>query len=205
VSAETLIQNPTGSRTERESAVTLLDGSVVQIRPIRPDDAPSLIAFHDGLSEDTVRLRFFAAHPHLQSAEVERFTRVDNHDRVALVGLIDGALVAVGRYERLPETTSAEVAFVVADEYQGRGLGTVLLERLAAAARSCGLDCFVADVLPENHRMLEVFRNAGFPEKVTYDGGLARVTFSIKLCEEFQEAHQRREMNPRFVKGSDLC
>src|SRR3954451_9212196 len=102
MSAEASIHKPSGSRTDWEAAVTLIDGRTAQIRPIRPDDAPSLVAFHEGLSADTVRLRFFAAHPHLQSTEVERFTRVDNHDRVALVGLIGGTLVAVGRYERLP-------------------------------------------------------------------------------------------------------
>ena len=160
---------PIGYRADWEADVALADGSAAHIRPIRPSDAASLVAFHEGLSPDTVRLRFFSPHPHLRTAEVEHFTHVDYRDRVALVAFIDGALVAVGRYERLPGTSSAEVAFVVADRYQGRGLGTVLLERLAAAGRCCQLDRFVAEVLVGNRRMLEVFRDAGFPEEVTFE------------------------------------
>jgi RimJ/RimL family protein N-acetyltransferase len=183
---------PIGYRADWESDVALLDGSTAHIRPIRPSDAESLIAFHEGLSPETVRLRFFSPHPHLQMAEVEHFTQVDYHDRVALVAFSDGALVGVGRYERLPGTSSAEVAFVVADQYQGRGLGTVLLEMLAAAGRSCQLDRFFAEVLAGNHRMLEVFRHTGFPEDVTFDEGVMRVTLSIKLCPQYQLAHERR-------------
>jgi GNAT superfamily N-acetyltransferase len=75
---------------------------------------------------------------------------------------------------------------VVADRYQGQGLGTVLLERLAAAGGCCQFYRFVPDVLVGNHRMLDVFRDAGFPEEVTLDDGVFRVTLSVKLCPRSQ-------------------
>jgi RimJ/RimL family protein N-acetyltransferase len=108
-------------------------------------------------------------------------------------------MVAVGRYERLSGTTSAEVAFVVSDAYQGRGLGTLLLEGLADAGRSCGLDRFVADVLAENHRMLEVFRDAGFLEHHHYDQGVICVDLSIESSDAYREAHARRSLSSRAL------
>ena len=133
----------------------------MHVRPIGPTDAGSLAMFHRALSDETVHLRFFALHPTLSDAELRRFTTVDHSERVALVAELSDVLVGVGRYERLPDTDGAEVAFVVADEHQGRGIGTALLEHLAAAARERGITRFVADTLPENRRMLEVFRAAG--------------------------------------------
>jgi GNAT superfamily N-acetyltransferase len=184
--------SPAGYRNDWEGDCRLADGSVAHLRPIRPDDADALVAFHESLSPETVRLRFFNARPHLAPAEVARFTQVDNHDRVALVALMAGTLVAIGRYDRLPGSSVAEVAFVVADAYQGHGLGTVLLEQLATAARICGLNRFVAETLPHNHRMLEVFRDAGFPESTQYEDGVVKVSFAIDLCDEYLQAHRRR-------------
>jgi GNAT superfamily N-acetyltransferase len=133
------------------------------------------------------------AAPISSPAEIARFTQVNYHDRVALVALIDTTLVAIGCYERLLDTSTAEVAFVVADADPGRGLGTVLLGQLAVAARSCGLDRFVADTLASNRRMLEVFRDAGFPEHSDRDDGLIRVSLSLDPCEHYLEAHRRRQ------------
>jgi GNAT superfamily N-acetyltransferase len=190
---------PRGYRPDWERDVVLTDGSVAHVRPIRPDDYECLIAFHEALSPDTIRLRFFSPHPHLRPDEVAHFTTVDYHDRVALVALIGSTMVAVGRYERLSGTTSAEVAFVVSDAYQGRGLGTLLLEGLADAGRSCGLDRFVADVLAENHRMLEVFRDAGFLEHHHYDQGVICVDLSIESSDAYREAHARRSLSRRAL------
>ena len=183
---------PSGYRPDWERDVVLTGGAVAHLRPIRPDDYGRLIAFHDGLSANTLRLRFFSPHPHLRPSEASHFTTVDYHSRVALVAFMDGAMVGVGRYERLPDTTSAEVAFVVADAYQGRGLGTVLLEQLAEAGRSCGLDHFVADVLAENQSMLRVFRDVGFLEHHHLDEGVIRVDLSIEPRQEYRDAHARR-------------
>src|SRR5690349_12316761 len=91
----------------------LADGRVVQIRPIEPADAPRLVAFHEALSPETTRYRFFTVHPRLSESELERFTHVDHHSREALIALLDGALVGVARYIQVEGTTEAEVAFVV--------------------------------------------------------------------------------------------
>ena len=115
--------------------VRMLDGSTARIRPISPSDGDALVRFHDGLTNDTTRMRFFSLHPHLTPGEVERFTHVDHHDREALVALDGPDIIAVGRFDRLPGTDDAEVAFVVADGWQGEGVGTHLLEELAQRAR----------------------------------------------------------------------
>src|SRR5436309_3466236 len=114
---------------EWEFDALLADGATVHMRPIRPDDRDELAAFHESLSRETIYRRFFGAHPHLSEKEIERFTNVDYHDRFALVALVHGKLTAVGRYDSVaPEV--AEIAFVVADAYQGRGIGSLLLEQL---------------------------------------------------------------------------
>lgn len=159
--------------------VTLLDGTVASIRPIRPDDAAGLVAFHDHLSVETVYRRFFGIHPHLSPKEVKRFTQVDYEDRLALVAEIGGRLAAVARYDRRPGTDRAEVAFVVADAYQHLGLGTLLLHRLAAAARDRGVAVFQAETLMRNQLMREVFRHAGFPCEEHSVDGVVEVTFPI--------------------------
>lgn len=157
----------------------LADGAAVHVRPIRPDDAASLVAFHLGLSRETVRMRFFSAHPELTERELHRFTEVDYSERMAFVGVLGGRIIAVGRYDRLPSTDEAEVAFVVADAHQGRGLGSLLLECLALRARACGITRFIADTLPTNRSMLEVFRRAGYVETARYEYGVVRVTLDI--------------------------
>jgi acetyl coenzyme A synthetase (ADP forming)-like protein len=169
------------------------DGTVVRIRPIRPDDAAALVEFHGRLSPDTVHLRFFSAHPRLSAREVDRFTVVDYHDRLALVVEIDAALVAVGRYDATDRDGEAEVAFVVADAYHHRGVGTLLLEHLAVAARARGIRGFVADTLAHNGPAMAMFRAAGF--RVTSDRvdlGVVQVTFPIEATDEFVDAVDQR-------------
>ena len=138
------------------------DGAVFDLRPIRSDDGGRLVEFHAGLSTQSVYRRFFFVHPRLTAAEVEKFTHVDYKDRLALVATDGDRLIAVGRYERLPETVEAEVAFVVADEFQHRGLATLLLEHLASAALEHGITTFVAETLAENQDMIDVFTKSGF-------------------------------------------
>ncbi len=160
--------------------VQTLDGAIVHMRPIRPADGTGLIKFHEGLSSQSVYRRFFYLHQRLSSAEIERFTHVDYVNRLALV-VVDGErLVAVGRYERIPETTEAEVAFVVADEFQHHGIGTLLLEHLADAAVTRGITTFVAQTLTENHDMLDVFMKSGFAVTTRSDYGTVSLRFSIE-------------------------
>ncbi len=168
---------PAGYPSELEDDVATSLGTV-HVRPIRPEDGPALIAFHDALTPQTQYLRFFHAHPHLSAAEVERFTNVDYGRRLALVLERDGELIGVGRYDTL-DAHEAEVAFVVADAFQSHGLGALLLHRLADAARARGLTRFVAETLPGNQRMLAVFRESGFGARTSFEGDVVRVTFPI--------------------------
>jgi GNAT superfamily N-acetyltransferase len=85
----------------------------------------------------------------------------------------------VARYDRLPESDAAEVAFVVADEFQGRGVGGLLLRNLAAIARARGIARFVADTLSDNRRMLRTFQRSGFPTTRSRADGVERVTLDI--------------------------
>lgn len=165
------------------SDVVLADGGTVHVRAIRPDDADRLVEFHDGLSAETVYLRFFSCHPQLSEAEVERFTCVDHVDRVALVAEVDERLVAVGRFDRMPAGDEAEVAFVVADRHQGRGIGTLLLEALAAIAWATGISRFVAEVLPGNRQMLHVFSDTGFTVRSRFADGVVHVELGIEPTE----------------------
>lgn len=159
----------------------LRDGRIVQIRPIVPSDDTALVRFHEGLTNETTRLRFFTLHPHLTPREVDRFTHVDHHDREGLVALDGDAIVAVGRYDRIPDTTEAEVAFVVADSWQGKGVGTSLLEQLAHRARAEGITQFVADTLGDNHRMQHVFRNSGLMVHCGWHAGVVNVVLDLGL------------------------
>jgi acetyl coenzyme A synthetase (ADP forming)-like protein len=175
------------------SDVALADGGTVHVRPIGPADADGLVEFHSGLSGETTYLRFFSPHPHLSPAEVERFTHVDHHDRVAFVAELAGHIIGVGRLDRVADTGTAEVAFVVADEHQGRGIGTVLLEELAAVARGLAINRFEAVTLPHNRRMLGVFRDAGFVETERFGTGEVRVELFIEPTERSRAAIEARE------------
>ena len=165
--------------SELESTERLRDGSEFRFRPIRMTDGEAMTAFHDSLSPRSVYRRFFSAHPRLSVGEVERFTHVDYVDRMAFVVTDEDRIVAVGRYERLPETDEAEVAFVVTDAYQHRGIGSRLLVHLAEAARSQGIARFHAQTLSENRDMLSVFLSSGYPVTTTSEAGTVTVRFPI--------------------------
>ena len=133
------------------------------VRPIEPTDAAALVRFHAHLSARSIQLRYFCLHPELQPAEITHLTCVDGLNRVAYVVEHDGETIAIGRYDRLEDPCSAEVAFVVADEFQDHGLGSLLLEGLVETAKRAGIGVFKASVLAENSAMLAVFHGAGFP------------------------------------------
>jgi GNAT superfamily N-acetyltransferase len=165
--------------TQLSCEVATSNGPIVHLRPIRPDDGDGLLRFHQGLSARSVYRRFFSVHPVLSAAEVQRFTHVDYVDRLALVVEEDDRLIAVGRYERLPGSSDAEVAFVVADACQHRGIGPLLLKHLVVAAVKTGITAFVAQTLAENRDMLDVFRHSGFPVATTSEDGTVSVRFPI--------------------------
>lgn len=162
-----------------EADVVLRDGSTTHVRPIRPTDADALQAFHVAQSERSTYLRFFATLTRLPERDLARFTRVDHDDRVALVAVTaDEQIIGVARYDRVGPD-EAEVAFNIADAHHGRGLGSVLLEHLAAAARERGVRRFTADVLPQNGKMIGVFREAGYAVRQSIEDGVVTVAFDL--------------------------
>lgn len=188
--------NPGAWPPHWEGDVVLADGGTVHVRPIMPDDAERLEALHASLSPETIHYRFFSPRPRLSERDVERFTTVDHDRRVALIALLHGEMIAVARYDTLPTGTTdpeAEVAFVVQDAHQGRGLGTILLEHLAAAARERGIHRFVAEVLPDNRKMLEVFRSAGWEVRSKFRDGVVSVEFDITPTEQALARQEDRE------------
>lgn len=167
-------------KTVAEGTPVLVGDILLTVRPISREDAGALKAFHAHLSSQSIYLRYFYPHRILSASEIEHLTQVDGVDRCALVVEHDSQLVAVGRYDRLPESDEAEVAFVVADKFQHRGIGTLLLHTLADAARSVGIRCLTAQVLAENHNMLGVFGASGFPIDSTHDCGVVELRLLIE-------------------------
>lgn len=172
--------------------VVLRDGGTAHLRPITPQDADALQEFHLAQSPESVYLRFFAPMPRLSERDLTRFTNVDHVDRVAIVAVVAGRIVGVGRYDRTGRRT-AEVAFNISDHHQGRGLGSVLLEHLAAAARERGIQRFEAEVLPQNRKMVGVFRDAGYEVSNRYDDGVIAVAFDIDPTERSMAVMAARE------------
>ncbi|MGY0500427.1 bifunctional acetate--CoA ligase family protein/GNAT family N-acetyltransferase [Nocardia sp. FBN12] len=175
--------------------VLAADGGVVRVRPIMPADADALAAFHTGLSDRTRYLRYFGPYPQISPKDMYRTTHVDYRDRVGLVAVLGPAIIGVARYELLARQgpRAAEVAFVVADEHQGRGLGSVLLEHLAGAAAENEVVAFVAEVLAENEAMITVFREAGYQLQRSRDGSEVHLEFAIDPTEALRTVRDARE------------
>src|SRR5215471_5655657 len=186
-------RRPARSRSAEDRAGVLPGGWPARGRAGLPDDREALERFLHELSEESRLFRFFTAIKDLSWA-AQRFVDVDYHDRHSLVALRGGAGEIVGHgYYALEKAGQAEVALAVADSVQGMGLGTILLGHLAAAAAAAGITTFTAKVMPENHRMLTVFRESGFPVSVRSSLGVMSVTFPTQLTDEARERFERRE------------
>ena len=157
-----MTSHPDAYPREREADIVLRDGTTARVRPVRPDDRPAVRSFLDALSPESITFRFFGA-ANLDWA-ARWSTDVDYLDRFGLVAESgDPAdVVAHAAYVRI-DADRAEVAFLVADAWQGRGISTILLADLAEVAAQRGISTFVAEVLPHNYRMIDVFRESGFP------------------------------------------
>ncbi|MDV3220892.1 GNAT family N-acetyltransferase [Intrasporangium sp.] len=177
---------------EWEADVVLRDGTVAHIRPIDPADGDRLRAFHGKQSAESIYLRFFAPLRELSDRDVYRFTHVDHHDRVALVAVLNEDIVGVGRFDRVDPTT-AEVAFNISDHMQGKGIGSVLLEHLAAVAPEVGITRFTAEVLPQNRKMLMVFKDAGYEVSSHIEDGVVGLSFDILPTEQSKAVQLSRE------------
>lgn len=164
-----------------EKKVSLRDGEVVRVRPIVPEDAPKLVALYDRLSHDTRYHRFFSAKRRLPPDWARFLATVDHRTRLALVVESPGdpdALIAVARYEPGGEPHTVEVAFVVQDGWQGRGLGTILVQTLLDAACARGIRRFRAWVLADNRRMLDLIARHARVEHRAIEHGVVELVFT---------------------------
>jgi acetyl coenzyme A synthetase (ADP forming)-like protein len=165
----------------------------VHIRPVRDDDEPGILAFLRGLSEESRYLRFFAGAVDL-AKHAAWAADVDYRDRYGLVVTAGVEAKIVGHAVALRTgPDQAEVAFSVADDFQGYGLGTILLGQLAEAASEVGVTSFEAKVLPQNRKMIEVFRESGFPTEIRSELGEVLVEFPTSVTPEALERFERRE------------
>ena len=169
------------------------DGRAVRIRPILPADAPKIAEFHSTLSERTKYLRYFGSHDVLSEKELRHMTHVDYRDRMSFVAELGAEIIGISLYERLPDSTYAEVAFTISDQHQGRGLGSIFLEHLAGAAAECGIDHFEAEVLAENRSMIQVFRRAGYEVSRSFDGSTLHLEFAVDPTEALTAVRNARE------------
>jgi acetyl coenzyme A synthetase (ADP forming)-like protein len=189
--------------SEFELDATLADGGGARVRPIKHEDGPLLVDFFETLGSESRYFRFFRIKETLEPKEVEFFTHVDYSDRMAMIAVLEGKMIGLASYDReAGEPDTAEVAFAVADQHQGRGIGTLLLQLLTTHARAQGIERFRAYVLPENRQMMRLFRNSGYDMTRTIEEGVFTVDFPVAESEGLLQAEWEREK--RAVAASVL-
>lgn len=184
-----------------EADVVLRDGGTALIRPITADDAQRLVSFYEQVSDESKYYRFFAPYPRLSDRDVRRFTHHDYVDRVGLAATVGGEFIATVRYDRIDDagraaaapSAQAEVAFLVRDDHQGRGVASALLEHVAAVARERGIRRFTAEVLPANNKMIKVFTDAGYSQRRSFEDGSVHLTFDLEPTEASVAVMRARE------------
>ncbi|MGW1771815.1 bifunctional acetate--CoA ligase family protein/GNAT family N-acetyltransferase [Streptomyces sp. NPDC002104] len=184
-----------------EADVVLRDGGTARIRPITTADAGRLVSFYEQVSDESKYYRFFAPYPRLSDRDVHRFTHHDYVDRVGLAATIGGEFIATVRYDRIGAdgrsatgpSDEAEVAFLVQDAHQGRGVASALLEHIGAVARERGIRRFAAEVLPANGKMIKVFTDAGYQQKRSFEDGSVHLTLDLEPTAESLAVQRARE------------
>ncbi|MGW3582430.1 bifunctional acetate--CoA ligase family protein/GNAT family N-acetyltransferase [Streptomyces rubiginosohelvolus] len=184
-----------------EADVVLRDGGTARIRPITTDDAERLVSFYEQVSDESKYYRFFAPYPRLSDRDVHRFTHHDYVDRVGLAVTIGGEFIGTVRYDRIDDrgrpasapADEAEVAFLVQDAHQGRGVASALLEHIAAVARERGIRRFAAEVLPANNKMIKVFRDGGYSQRRSFEDGSVHLTLDLEPTEKSLAVQRGRE------------
>ncbi|MFE0984411.1 bifunctional acetate--CoA ligase family protein/GNAT family N-acetyltransferase [Streptomyces rochei] len=184
-----------------EADVVLRDGGTARVRPITVDDAERLVSFYEQVSDESKYYRFFAPYPRLSAKDVHRFTHHDFVDRVGLAATVGGEFIATVRYDRIgaggtpasAPADEAEVAFLVQDAHQGRGVASALLEHIAAVARERGIRRFAAEVLPANTKMIKVFMDAGYTQKRSFEDGVVRLEFGLEPTDRSLAVQYARE------------
>ncbi|WP_432247544.1 GNAT family N-acetyltransferase [Streptomyces sanyensis] len=185
-----------------EADVVLRDGGTARIRPITPADADRLVSFYEQVSDESKYYRFFAPYPRLSDRDVHRFTHHDYVDRVGLAMTAGDEFIATVRYDRVDErgrpaaypADSAEVAFLVQDAHQGRGVASALLEHIAAVARERDIRRFTAEVLPANTKMIKVFRDAGYTQRRSFEDGSVHLTLDLEPTAKSLAVQRGREL-----------
>ncbi len=184
-----------------EADVVLRDGGTARIRPITADDADRLVSFYEQVSDESKYYRFFAPYPRLSAKDVHRFTHHDFVNRVGLAATVGGEFIATVRYDRIDDrglpasapADEAEVAFLVQDAHQGRGVASALLEHIAAVARERGIRRFAAEVLPANTKMIKVFTDAGYTQKRSFEDGSVRLHLDLEPTDRSLAVQRARE------------
>ncbi|MGW3045215.1 bifunctional acetate--CoA ligase family protein/GNAT family N-acetyltransferase [Kitasatospora sp. NPDC001159] len=183
-----------------EADILLRDGGTARIRPITPADAGRLVEFYEQVSDQSKYFRFFAPYPRLSDKDVRRFTHHDFVNRVGLAVVIRDRFIATVRYDRIDAEgrpsdngTDAEVAFLVQDAHQGRGVASALLEHIAAVAQERGIRRFQAEVLPENRKMVKVFTDAGYTQRRSFADGVVHLEFDLEQTDRSLAVMRARE------------
>jgi len=169
---------------ELEKYETLRDGTEIFFRPVKPSDEAALAEMLYSLSEDSVHKRYFSYTVNFPHRDVQQLTNVDYKQNIAIVGVIPGVsddeIVAIAQYFLEPKTLSAEVAFIVQDEWQQKGMGTFLLDYITQIAKQRGVKRFYAKVLPSNKAMLAVFHSSGYKVNTAFDGEVYDITYDLE-------------------------
>lgn len=184
-----------------EADVVLRDGGIAHIRPIGPGDAQRLVDFYEQVSDESKYYRFFAPYPRLSDRDVHRFTHHDYDDRVGLAATVGDEFIATVRYDRIDaegrpasgDAYRAEVAFLVQDAHQGRGVASALLEHIGAVARERGILRFIAEVLPANRKMVKVFTDAGYTQQRSFTDGVVHLELDLEPTEASVQVMRARE------------
>lgn len=184
--------NPPRFGLHRDGDVVLRDGSTVRIRVMRPSDEAGLCELLSSLSEESRWLRFYCNQNRTAiAAEAHREANLDH--AFGLVAVSGDERVVGHAFYVATGDHRAEVAFTIANEFQGRGLGSILLGQLAQVASANDIEIFEAEVVAANHRMLHVFRASGFPIEVSANAGQLRVVFPTSFTAEARQQFERRE------------
>ncbi len=168
---------------ELEHYSTLRDGTEIFFRPIKPTDEPSLAEMLYSLSEQSVKTRYMAGTMAFPHSDVQQLANIDYRKDLAIVGVVPGVsgeeIVAIAQYFLDPEEQAAEVAFLVQDEWQSKGMGTFLLDYITQIAKIRGVKRFYAKVLPNNKPMLAVFYNSGYKVNTEFDGEIYNISYDL--------------------------
>lgn len=172
---------------ELEKSQTLKDGTQIFFRPVKPTDDASLSEMLYSLSPASIRTRYMSQTMRFPHKDLQKLTNIDYEQNLAILGTVPGVsedqIVAIAQYFLDPKTQAAEVAFVVQDEWQQKGMGTLLLQYLTQIAKQRGVKRFYAKVLPVNKAMLAVFHNSGFQVNTEFDGEVYNITYELSRQE----------------------